>query len=284
MVDNPTNVGTTITCFVCHNEAIPDMDRVVFPSGSKISGLGAEARCIQCHHGLASSETVSDAIAEAGLTDDDTPSEDLAFVNSHSISAATPYGTLVQGAYEYDGMSYRGLFNRGDDFLSCIDCHETHSLELQLEYCRGCHTGVGEDARDIRVDTTDYDGDGDLEEGIAGEVETIYAALYAAMQAYANDVAGKGIVFDPESYPYFFVDVDGDGDSDPEETIFPNQYNAWTPRLLRAAYNLNYVAHDPGAFAHNSDYVIQVMYDSLVDLAGDVAGMSRPEVPASTAP
>lgn len=275
-VDHAAKTGTTITCFVCHNEATLETDHVVFPSGARISGLGPEATCMQCHQGRASTTSVEDAIAEAGLAEDDTPNEELGFVNSHAISAATPYGSAVHGAYEYSGMTYRGLFNRGDEFLTCIDCHDQHSLELQFEFCRDCHTSAKAEAREIRVDSTDYDGDGDINEGIAGEIETMHQALYAAIQDYARDVAGKAIVFDPNSHPYFFIDDDDDGEVDPQEVVDDNRYNAWTPRLLRAAYNLNYVSHDPGAYAHNSDYVLQAMYDSLVDIGGNMEGMARP--------
>ena len=48
----------------------------------------------------------------------------------------------------------------------------------------------------------------------------------------------------------------------------------------RQAYNYQYVAKDHGAFAHNPHYVIQLMYDSLADLATvtdvDMAGLVRP--------
>jgi hypothetical protein len=45
---------------------------------------------------------------------------------------------------------------------------------------------------------------------------------------------------------------------------------------LRAAYNYQYSAKDPGAFAHNGLYIIQTLYDSLEDVGGDVSGMTRP--------
>ena len=61
-----------------------------------------------------------------------------------------------------------------------------------------------------------------------------------------------------------------------QENSGGNVYNAWTPRLLRAAYNYNYVKHDRGAYAHNSDYVLQVLYDSLADLGNDMTGLKRP--------
>jgi hypothetical protein len=275
-VDNAAKTGTTITCFVCHNEATADMSSVVFVSGAKISGLGIEALCMECHQGRASTVTVNDAIEAVGLADDDAPSEELSFVNSHSISGATPLGTEAQGGYEYDGKTYRGRFIRGGEFFSCIRCHENHSLELEFETCRECHTSAKDEARQIRVDTTDYDGDGDMDEGIAYEIEAIHEILYGAIQDYASNVVGTPIGYDLHSYPYFFIDGDSDGQVGPDEAVYPNRYNAWTPRLLRAAYNYNYVSHDPGAFAHNSDYVIQILYDSLADIGGDTSELMRP--------
>jgi hypothetical protein len=46
--------------------------------------------------------------------------------------------------------------------------------------------------------------------------------------------------------------------------------------LLRAAYNYQWAQKDPGAFAHNGQYIVQVLQDSLEDLGVDVAGMTRP--------
>ena len=276
VVDNPAKVGTTITCYACHNEATYTLDSVTFSSGRRIGLLGPEARCITCHQGRASTETVNDAIAQVDSTGDDTPNVDLAFVNSHSTSGATPFGTEAQGAYEYSGKSYQGRFVRGDEFFSCIQCHDQHNLKLKVETCSDCHTFDGEDVKSIRVNTTDFDGDGDTTEGISYEIDQIHTDLYAAIQVYARNVVGVPIVFDLGTYPYFFTDTNNNGLADPEEINSDNGYNSWTPRLLRAAYNYNYVSHDPGAFAHNSTYVIQVMYDSLADIGGDVSGMARP--------
>ena len=76
-------------------------------------------------------------------------------------------------------------------------------------------------------------------------------------------------------------DTDADGDADEDELNYGNQHKAWTPRLLRAAYNYQYVSKDPGAFAHNGRYVIQILYDALEDIGTqvtvDMAGMVRPE-------
>jgi len=92
VVDNDAAIGTVISCITCHNEATIVMDSVVFPSGVEVTGLGDEARCMQCHQGRASSASVTSAIEEAGVGDDEI-SEDLGFINIHYYAAAaTKYG------------------------------------------------------------------------------------------------------------------------------------------------------------------------------------------------
>jgi hypothetical protein len=202
-------------------------------------------------------------------------------VNIHYFAAAaTLYGTEVQGAYEYATEGYNSRLTHVGGFQTCTQCHDIHRQDVKAEQCGACHGGVEtqNDLAGIRLDTTDYDGDGDIEEGIAGELDTMEQALYTAIQAYAANVAGTPIVYDGQTYPYFFTDTDGDGSPDPEETAFTNRYASWTPRLLRAAYNYQYAMKDPGAFAHNPKYVLQVLYDSTADLEGDISGMTRPAV------
>jgi hypothetical protein len=276
VVDNPAKIGTTITCYACHNEASSTLDNVTFPSGKRISGLGSEARCMTCHQGLASTESVNNAIAKAALANDDTPSPVLPFVNSHSISAATAFGTEVKGAYEYEGKTYQGRFARGGDFFTCIRCHDQHTSKVKVETCSQCHTFADNDVKNIRVNSTDFAGDGNPQEGVAYEVQNMHDKLLVAIQAYARNVAGVPIVFDLSLHPYFFIDTNNNSLADPEEVKAANKYNSWTPRLLRAAYNYNYISHDKGAFAHNSTYAFQAMYDSLADIGGDVSGMARP--------
>ena len=275
-VENPVEVGTTITCYACHNEVSLDLSSADFPSGVTIRGLGPEARCVQCHQGLASTITVNNAIAELGLTNEDTPSEELAFINSHSISGATPFGTEVQGAYEYEGQTYSGRFIPGDEFFGCDECHNQHTLELKFETCGDCHTIDGTEPENIRVNTTDFDGDSDIQEGIALEIEHLHESLLTAIQRYAIHEVGIPIAYEPDIYPYFFIDANEDGVVGEEETDLENRYLAWTPRFLRAAYNYNYVSHDPGAYAHNSTYILQILYDSLADIGGDTSGLVRP--------
>jgi hypothetical protein len=112
----------------------------------------------------------------------------------------------------------------------------------------------------------DYDGDGDTSEGVKGELDTLAEALYAELQAYA-EAQGTPITYNPASHPYFF---NPDGEA----------FSAWTPRLLKAAYNYQYYQKDPGAFVHNPRFVAQFLIDSIEELGGDVSGYTRPAVEA----
>ncbi len=280
-VDNDAEIGTTITCIACHNEGTAALTSVVFPSGMEITGLGDEARCMQCHQGRASTTSVNTAIEEAGLTDDpDAASEDLGFINIHYYAAAaTQYGTLAMGGYQYDGKTYDAKFQHAGGYDTCYTCHDSHTLEIEIESCTHCHDGVAsaEDLKSLRLEgsTMDYDGDGDLEEGVYYEIAGLQEALYSAIQAYAS-AAGAPIVYDEHAYPYFFADTNENGEADPDEANYGNQYKAWTPRLLKAAYNYQTSLKDPGAYAHGGKYVIQLLYDSVEDLdAGLVEGLHR---------
>jgi hypothetical protein len=267
-VDNPAPIGTTVECVACHNEATLVMDSVVMPSGVEITGLGREARCMQCHQGRQSTVSVNESIAEASLTDEDTVSEELGFANIHYYAAAaTKYGTVAKGGYEYEGKSYDANFAHVEAFDTCVECHNVHTLELKVEACSECHAGVtsAEDLRNARMEGSlvDYDGDGDVSEGIYYELEGLREILYQAIQAYASEVAGAPIVYNADAHPYWFTEAE-------------ESYNAWTARLLKAAYNYQVSVKDPGAYAHGGKYIIELLYDSIEDLNPDlVEGLHR---------
>ncbi len=272
-----------VECIACHNPIVSQKDSVVMPSGLELTGLGDEARCMECHQGRESMVSVNAKILETVGVEDladvdlDAVVEGLGFSNIHYYAAAaTKYGTLAKGGYEYSGKTYDGNFAHVESFDTCIECHSPHTLEVQVESCTTCH-GVGEPST-FRMEgsAVDYDGDGDIEEGIADEIAGLQEALYGALQAYSVDVAGSGIVYDSHAYPYFFIDTDGDGEVTEGEANYGNQYATWTPRMLQAAYNYQVSLKDPGAFAHGGKYIIQLLYDSIADLdAGLVEGLFR---------
>jgi hypothetical protein len=267
VVDSDHDIDTVVSCVACHNSATVTWDAVVFPSGAEISGLGSEARCMECHQGRASMVSVDEAITEAGLEDMDTTSEDLGFTNIHYYAAApTMYGTLTMGGYQYEGKTYDGKNDHVEGFDTCVGCHSPHTLELRAESCAECHTQS--DPKDVRMagSLVDYDGDGDMEEGIYYEIEGLRDMVYEAMQAYSAEVAGSPIAYNAASYPYFFNDTNADGEAGEDESVRDNAFNAWTGRLAKAAYNYQTSLKDPGGYAHGGKYMIQLLYDSVEDL------------------
>ena len=75
-------------------------------------------------------------IEDAGLAAEqvDDVSEDLGFSNIHYYAAAaTQYGTVTKGGYEYDGKSYDASFDHVAGYDTCNSCHDSHTLEVKLK-------------------------------------------------------------------------------------------------------------------------------------------------------
>jgi hypothetical protein len=282
-----TNPSSGFNCATCHSDVstfeLFPVDNVKFPSGSIVTyGEGVSSNlCINCHQGRESNTSIQAAIQRAGVGADEI-SAALSFRNPHYFAAgATLFGSEAAGAFQYEGKEYAGRFAHVEGFETCSGCHDAHSLENKVEFCTGCHPGVAsaEDALTIRGPShpDDYDGDGDATEGIGQEVEGVHMALWEAIQAYALATEGMdAIAFDAHAYPYFFIDTDEDGVASSEEATRTNGYATWSPRLLGAVYNYTWAAKDPGAYAHNATYILQVLYDSFEDIGGDVGSMVRP--------
>ncbi|TVR18953.1 MAG: polyheme membrane-associated cytochrome C [Anaerolineaceae bacterium] len=273
-------IGSVVSCAACHNDAVHQMQMVTFPSSAVVEARGSEASCLMCHQGTESADSVDQAI---GGLDDDVVYDELGFINVHyHVSAATMMGTTARGGYEYPMAVYEGRFEHTPDFQTCSSCHDAHNLRVEPLQCSTCHSNVVtyEDLRDIRDDRTDYDGDGDTRKGIALEIDTFHDILYEAIRTYADEVLDAPIVYSSQRFPYFFNDVSEGGEIDPADLNFGNRYTTWSPRLVRVAYNYHFVQKDPGAYAHNPRYTLQLLYDSISDINQSVpvemAALTRP--------
>lgn len=264
-ISHPVPTGGVVDCATCHDDGAMALAAVTFPSGAVLMDPGPNGTCLTCHQGRQSGASVERAIS--GM-DDNAVNPELAFINIHyANAAATLYGHETGGGYEYPGRDYMGRFEHVPPFSTCSDCHDPHSLEVRVETCVGCHQ-TGE-LYAIRTSTGDYTGTGDTGSGIYHEIETLKATLLSAILAYADTVSEKPIEY-LDRNPYFFV-----AGTEPAE-----RYDAFTPTLLRAAYNYQFVQKDRGAWSHNPHYAIQLLHDSIESLilisGGDMVLGERP--------
>ena len=289
----PADHAQGVQCETCHNPTAQNLNSVEFPgytvdeAGNEVhytvTGFGDASRCLVCHQGRESKASVDAQIAEfkaqdapdtvvAPTKNDQGEDVNFGFRNIHYYAAAaTLFGTEVKGGYEYDGQLYDAKFDHVEGRDTCVGCHDPHTLKVKVDECALCHgDGVKEEGglqniREPQASAWDYDGDGNLEEGMFYEIQGLQEALLAQIESYAKDTAGAEIKYDAATYPYF-MGADG--------KAYPN----WTPRLLKAAYNYQYSVKDPGVFAHNPDYILQVLYDSIEAVGGDVSSFTRPPV------
>ncbi|MDP4033978.1 MAG: polyheme membrane-associated cytochrome C [Pseudorhodobacter sp.] len=277
VVSHPAAINAPIGCASCHTSAAHALDSVAFPSGVTVEGLGSSAVCTVCHQGRQSGDNV--AMATQGI-DEDKVTPDLAFLNVHyGVAAAVMHGAAVRGGFHYPGKTYVGRFTHVPSANTCVACHDAHTTQVATDGCMSCHRGV-ENIRDIRTRHGDFDGDGDAARGIHAEIMGLRGQLYAAIQTYGTEVAKAPIGYADGTFPYFFNDSDGDGQIGPDEAIFPNRYQSWTPRLLKAAYNYQVAKKDAGGYVHNPTYMLQLLHDSLESLSQRVdAGMDARQRP-----
>jgi hypothetical protein len=251
---------TTLKCQVCHHPAAEARNFTSMPSGLEINNLGMESNCFECHQGLASNLQIEEMIKDLPMDQVDT---NLTLPELHANAVgATFFGTQAQGGREYPQYLYSAKFEHQSD--SCTTCHDSHTLQVRVEQCGACHLGATklDGVRQIRLSRTDYDGDGDITEGLDGEIETLMEKLWITMQLYAVLTEDTDLIL----YNDGFFNEAG------------KTYTTWTPDLLQAAFNYHYAAKDPGSYSHNPKYIMQLLYDSIDELGGSTRGMTRPIV------
>jgi len=275
-----------LDCGTCHNQEAEKLRAVTFPSGLTVDKLGREAVCIPCHYGRQSRADVDAQIARfnasgdpdgivAAIKDANGNMVRFSFFNPHYMAAAAVwYGSDAQGFYEYEGKKYAGAYQHPavDDKTGCVGCHDAHSGKTKDELCKACHGDVSLESIRNEKSRADYNGNGNITEGIYQEYFPLLDMLYKEIEAYTLREIGYVIVYDPNAYPYWFADGNENGMHETEEV----SYSQWTPRLYKAAYNFHFLKENPGAGVHNPRYAMQIAIDSIEDLGGDVSGFVRP--------
>ncbi len=294
-IDDTHMPANGMLCTTCHTSppALRSSPTVTFPSGAILDMGDSSNLCMQCHQGRGSHNTIASKIAG-------TPP--FTFSNIHYFPvAAILFGSEAKGGYQYPGKTYAGKRewpNHNGRFGTCVQCHmgsaglydgappvqTNHNVHKPNQAdCVGCHgfdssqPNPGMDPTKFKFSgirpgsTPDYDGDGNTTESVENEIKALEAALIAQAYNYATNVLGTPILYDSHSYPYWFKDTNGNGVADPGEINYGNQFRGFDAILLPAAYNYHTSIKEPHGFIHNSQYVAQLLVDSIGDLGGNVA-------------
>ena len=241
--------------------------------------------------GIAGSFTNSHYLASAGILFGAGAKIAYEYPNATSANTSAKATNVVAppGAPMYSGKNTHGV-----NYDDCTSCHQQHTLEIKLEVCGNCHfkTSDGSPVATLADIENDYqygywgsvDGD-NLFEGLKPEIygtqnalgaydqvngdfpfNGILSQLYKGIVNYANFKLAKKICYDKGNYPYWFETANADGTCSVADPTMRVAYALFSPRLLRAAFNYNLFVREPGAWAHNPRYVVELAYDGIVDL------------------
>ncbi len=247
--------------------------------------------CMTCHRARESKLTL-DAADPTGATTAFT----LSFKNAHYLGAgATQYGSKAAVMYQYAGKTYVQRWDHDQSYLrpypastspkaQCKFCHMqegSHGFEPEVatETCTYCHvnaTSVDDLTPAFRVEDN-YDNNPATKP--KAELAVFQARLLTAIQNYCTAAKNAGtsgavqVAYNGAAYPYFVKDANGNGIADAGETTSVK----FDTKTFRASFNYNFSVKEPGSWAHNPKYVLQVLYDSILDLGGDTTGLIRPQ-------
>lgn len=275
-----------LDCTTCHPQAyfadpntpaLVSVSQVDFTGGATIPSSAmfqpSDAVCATCHSGRQGTDSIDQYLASSPST--------LSFRNVHYLpAAAVRYGSEARMGYQYAGHDYVGARGHmpANANSQCTFCHDptdtrhTFRVEERFSFCINCHSTAGS-VEEIRWfgNTVDYDGDGDVAETLLAELSSFQEAALHAMRAHVLDGGG-----DPPCYNGSSWYKGADAWCTPAEAVSANAFTAWDAELIKAAHNVHLVQKDRGAWAHNIEYAMQLLYDSVEALGGDPGTLSRP--------
>ena len=247
--------GEVLNCSACHTDAGTGAIRsaaqqftINMTNGASVTYqvAGASALCARCHSGRATG---------ASITADPDTTGIRGFIDSHYQPAA---GTLYNLAgYEYAGQSYDSL--GGHKLLGatsqgpCVTCHmsgKNHTLDAAS--CGTCHNGVTAPVVNAATLKANYD---------------------AALNDLKLALEAKGIHYG-SAHPFFYTAPYVAGSTNTAFTNWGSVYgaSAWKD-TMGAAFNYNLLRSEKGAYAHNYNYAMKLIADSIDFISDGAVGL-----------
>lgn len=243
------------------------------PTTVSYPDLGPSNVCMGCHIGREVGDNIKNDLDADGVR---------SFINSHYLTAG---GTLFnESGYEYAGQTYNNFgfhkqigvgdpasnFNTGSSG-PCAACHMSVAEGHTFVFVTKNADGVIEDNNSPLCANCHISMDADT-------LEATKANFHAALEELRLALVARGIHFF-NAHPYYYNAPDGAGGAftnwesvattlgvglgtDPTGTGWKN--------VMGAAFNYNLLEHDPGAYAHNSDYGLKLIADSIDFLSDGV--------------
>lgn len=286
-----------ITCKACHtsfNYKNSVRKAGTYTAAYGVAGLQASVMyddaatsnlCVPCHTGL-----LNEAAIEAVK---DFTNTDFSAVSSHYFAAAATLYSKVGFKYYSDPVKY-------DPALDFNGTHFSHNqigindYKLPLTFapfqatgfkgpCVSCHMQSGNHKLDIApgyaaggICTKCHLGPYAMTAAKIEEEKEGYNASLSLLEAV---LSSKGMTY-TTTYPYFAT----------KNWTAVGPANGSGKQNMGAAFNFNFLKHEPGAFAHNRIYAKRIIYDSLeylqkatVDGTINFSNFSSATVPVSKA-
>ena len=215
--------------------------------------VAASNVCMGCHLGREVGQNVKN---------DTDPDGVRSFINSHYLAA----GGMVfnEAGYEYDvytNYGYHqnvGVGNAQNTGTAgpCVTCHmssaEPHKFDVVEKDANGAITAV--------TSTTCANCHAGL---TPAALESTKEEFHHALVELEEALAEVGIYY-YGAHPYFYSAPYVVGGTNTAFTDWAGVYGlaAWKV-VMGAAFNYNLIHHDPGAYAHNAEYSLQLIADSI---------------------
>lgn len=260
---NPTHGREMIQCWACHDYnqgslRAPGAIKVTYldSTGTEVTfpDDGDSNVCISCHTGRNNGQNIKDNFDAT---------KNFGSYNSHYLSAA---GTIYKTTgYEFTGQDYSNPAYYEHDLIGVNDyegtgtrgpCVTCHMQDDATGHANHRYSPFELDANNEPIDNTPSQICAVCHNGTHAWTPAKFAVQadgYAqALTVLADTLAANGIYYGP-GYPYFYSDA-----------ALTTRYTGWANAdTLGAAFNLNLLKNEPGAFAHNRYYAKRLIFDSL---------------------